>query len=262
MRTRVYRTTIAPVKILIPTTQKIKVRVRNPAKTSHHRRHHPSQELPQQEWYPGQNSSSEISALEDPQSSAQHVANIHTGGGDVPTKISAQLAIVTTMQHICAEHLGTHLSRAPLCVYCSSSEHSATQCHNRSQDNREQPCRTPEETRQQRFQQADGKILGNAQSDQHGHTGGQHFQGLHGKISEILDLTNLVMLTLIILGVARTMVAIRGKMQQALVDKIRIIFLVSEVMGTNKREHHSTMPGSMRDTISSTLYPCTHQPHH
>ena len=60
------------------------------------------------------------------------------------------------------------------------------------------------------------------------------------KIQEILDLTNLVLLTLIILGVARTMVAIRGEMQQALVDKIRIIFLVTEVMGTNQGEHHST----------------------
>ena len=82
------------------------------------------------------------------------------------------------------------------------------------------------------------------------------------KFWEILDLTDLVMLTLIILGVARTMVAIRGEMQQVLVDKIRIIFLFSEVMGTSKREHHSTMPGSMRDTISSTLHSCTHQPHH
>ena len=48
------------------TEGKIKVRVRNPTKRNHHRRHHPSQELPQQEWYPGQNSSPEILALEDP----------------------------------------------------------------------------------------------------------------------------------------------------------------------------------------------------
>ena len=89
------------------------------------------------------------------------------------------------------------------------------------------------------------------------------FPGIAGhNFWEILDLTNLVMLTLIILGVARTMVVIRGEMQQALVDKIRIIFLVAEIKGTNQGEHHSTMPGSMRDTISSTLHPCIHQPHH
>ena len=70
----------------------------------------------------------------------------------------------------------THMCRAPrntpqqspvMCLYCGSSEHSTTQCHNRPWDNREQPCRTAEETRQQRFQQANGKSLGNAQSDQH-----------------------------------------------------------------------------------------------
>ena len=50
-----------------------------------------------------------------------------------PYKFSVQLATVMTMQHICAEHLGTHLSGVPLCVCTavavSTAQHNATTDH-------------------------------------------------------------------------------------------------------------------------------------
>ena len=47
-----------------------------------------------------------------------------------------------------------------ICIYCGSIEHSASNCHRRLWDNREQPCGTPEFLRKN--QQANPKNSGNA----------------------------------------------------------------------------------------------------
>ena len=56
-----------------------------------------------------------------------------------------------------------HLQQSPvICVYCGSSEHSSSQCHNRPWDNRDQPHITLEAIRNQEFQCANSEILGSA----------------------------------------------------------------------------------------------------
>ena len=47
-----------------------------------------------------------------------------------------------------------------ICIYCGSIEHSASNCHRRPWDNREQPCSTPEFLRKN--QQANPANSGNA----------------------------------------------------------------------------------------------------
>ena len=89
----------------------------------------------------------------------------------------------------------THMCRAPkqipqqsvvICMYCGSSEHSSSQCHNRPWDNKDQPCITPEAIRDQEFQCANGEILG-SKGFQSSNTQGRADQPhSHRSYSEIL----------------------------------------------------------------------------
>ena len=81
-----------------------------------------------------------------------------------------------------------------ICVYCGSTEHSSLQCHNRPWDNRDQPCSTPEALRNQEFQHANGKILGNDNRSSgfqapntQGQAGQPHLQRYYSKISGNAD---------------------------------------------------------------------------
>ena len=169
-----------------------------------------------------------------------------------------------TMQEICAEHLGTHLSGVLSCicnvVAVSTVQHNATTDHGITGI-----CHVGHQKRldsrdfnrlMAKFWVMHSRIHMDTQKD-------NIPRDCRVKFQEILDLTRSSNVNShYSRGSQNHGSDQRCKMQQALVDKIRIIFLVSEVMGTNKREHHSTTPGSMRDTISSTLHQCTHQPHH
>ena len=91
----------------------------------------------------------------------------------------------------------THMCRAPqtpqqsptICVYCGGMDHNSSQCCNRPWDNREQPCSTQEDLRNQEFQHANGKILGNDNrnigyqaQNTHGWASQPHVQRSYGEI--------------------------------------------------------------------------------
>ena len=99
---------------------------------------------------------------------------------------SAPHTTTMTMQHMCRAPKQTPQQSPTICVYCGSPEHSSSQCHNRLWDNREQPHITLEAPRNQEFQHANAKILGNTgfqPSNAHGMAGQPHLHRSHSKIS-------------------------------------------------------------------------------
>ena len=178
----------------------------------------------------------------------------------------------------------THMCRAPkqtpqqspaICMYCGSTEHSSTQCHNRPWDNREQPHIMVEAHTNKEFQCANGEILRNTgfqSSNTQGRASQPHSHRSTVKFWATPVLTDqIITIVLSFLGEIRTTTVTKeGTHRQVLADTplesnnrinmLIILVQISGIMGTNREDQHSPMLGLMRDTISNTLHPYTH-PH-
>ena len=187
---------------------------------------------------------------------------------------SALHATIMTMQHTCAGHPNRHLNRVLQFVYIvavqNTAHHNATIGHGIIENScvvHQNPLGTRNFNMPMvKFQEIwapSHQILRDGLVN-HIHT------GCTVKFREVLVHTDQIKIQFhIFLGETRTMmVTIEGTHQQVLADTplesntINILILliqISGIMGTTNREEHSLMLVLMRDTISSTLHPYTHQ---
>ena len=201
--------------------------------------------------------------------------NIHIGEGNVLyNNFCTTCNNHMTMQHTCAGHPSRHPNRVLPPVYCGSMEHSSSQCHNRSWDNREQLPVKLETSRNQEFQSANSENLGKAGFQSSNAQGRPSQLHSHRSYSKILGSAgsyqpNRIIIIINFLGETRTTSGDQRKKyiyrswSDTPLESSRVIMLIIPVqilgiMGTSQEDQHSPMLGLMRDTTSSTLHPYTH----